>query len=134
MTILSKILAFFLSILMTLFPSLFPKNNIDKDFVTDGKSLVINLDSNPTTGYSWSFDISDETVIRFVKSEYTETGTGVGAGGRDSFRFIGLSEGTAEINFTYSQQWTEDPAANTAQFKIAVDKNGNITVESYEIR
>ena len=82
MTILSKILAFFLSILMTLFPSLFPKNNIDKDFVTDGKSLVINLDSNPTTGYSWSFDISDETVIRLVKSEYTETGTGVGAGGK----------------------------------------------------
>lgn len=134
MKILSKIIAFFLSILMTLFPSLFPKNDIDKDYVTDGKSLVINLDSNPTTGYSWNFEISDENVICFVKSEYTETGSGMGAGGRDSFRFVGLSEGKAEISFTYSQQWTQDPAANTAQFHIAVDKDGNVTVTSYEIK
>lgn len=134
MKILSKIIAFFMSILMTLFPSLFPKNDIDKDFVTDGKSLIINLDSNLTTGYSWSFEISDENIICFVKSEYVQTGIGMGAGGRDSFRLIGLSEGEAEISFTYSQQWTEDPPANTAQFKVSVDKGGNVTVESYEIK
>lgn len=134
MKILSKIIAFFMSILMTLFPSLFPKNDLGKDFVTEGKSLVINLDSNPTTGYSWSFDISDENVICFVKSEYTETGVGLGAGGRNSFRFVGLSEGTAKINFTYSRQWTEDPAANTAQFEVTVDQDGNVTVVSYEIK
>ena len=60
MKILSKIIAFFMSILMTLFPSLFPKNSFDKDYVTDGKSLVVNLDSNPTTGYSWEVEVSDE--------------------------------------------------------------------------
>ena len=134
MKILSKIIAFFMSILMTLFPSLFPKNSIDKDYVTDGKSLVVNLDSNPTPGYSWEVEVSDESVICFVKSDYVQTGTGKGAGGRDSFRFVGLSEGEAQINFTYSQQWTEAPAANTAQFNVSVDKDGNITVQSYEMK
>ncbi|MGN1194336.1 MAG: protease inhibitor I42 family protein [Acutalibacteraceae bacterium] len=134
MKILSRIIAFFMSIIMTLFPSLFPKNNLDMDYVAEGKSLVINLDSNPTTGYSWSVEISDESVICLVKSEYTQTSSGMGAGGRDSFRFVGLSEGESQINFAYCQQWTEDPAVNTAQFNVSVDKNGNVTVESYEIK
>lgn len=134
MKILSGIIAFFMSIIMTLFPSLFPKNNLDADYVAEGKSLVVNLDSNPTTGYTWSVEISDESVICFVKSAYTQTGSGMGAGGRDSFRFVGLSEGEAQIDFAYSRQWTEDPAANTAQFNVSVDKDGNVTVESYEIK
>lgn len=133
MKILSKIIAFFMSVLMTLFPSLFPKNNVDQDYVTEGKSLVINLDSNPTTGYSWDVEISDEAVICFVKSDYIQTGTGIGAGGRDSLRFVGLSEGKVQIRFTYSQSWEDNPPAQTADFNVSVDKDGNVAVESYII-
>ncbi|MGN1419720.1 MAG: protease inhibitor I42 family protein [Acutalibacteraceae bacterium] len=133
MQLISKVLAFFMSILMTLFPFFFPENNVDKDYVAEGSSLIVNLDSNPSTGYSWDVEVSDESVIRFIRSEYHQSGSLLGSSGRESFSFAGISEGKAQIDFTYSQSWSEDPAASTAVFNVCVDESGNVTVESYKI-
>ncbi|MGN0467511.1 MAG: protease inhibitor I42 family protein [Acutalibacteraceae bacterium] len=133
MQFLSKILAFFMSLIMTLFPFLFPENNIDKDYVTEGSSLVVNLDSNPSTGYTWDVEVSDESVIRFIRSECHQSDSLLGSSGRESFSFAGISEGKARIDFTYSQNWNKDPAASTAVFNVSVDEDGYVTVDSYKI-
>jgi inhibitor of cysteine peptidase len=75
----------------------------DKEFV-----ILIALESNPTTGYSWEASY-DETVLELVEEtyelgEYAEKGL-VGAGGTELFRFKALKSGEAKITMDYKRSW-----------------------------
>ena len=84
-----------------------PEETIDisanKEFV-----VLIALESNPTTGYSWQASY-DETMLELVEEsyelgEYTKQGL-VGAGGTELFRFRALKSGQAEITMVYKRPW-----------------------------
>lgn len=93
---------------------------------------VITLAENPTTGYTWSYAIADETVAVVEGDEYTpakvEDGM-VGAGGTHAYRVSGLKEGETTITFTYARSWEsgEEPA-NTATYTLKVNANNEISV------
>ena len=93
---------------------------------------VITLAENPTTGYTWSYAIADETVAVVEGDEYTpaqvEEGM-VGAGGSHAYRVSGLKEGETTITFTYARSWEsgEEPA-NTATYTLKVNANNEISV------
>jgi len=54
-----------------------------------GVAFVINVDSNPTTGYTWK-ETYDNTMLKIVK-RYTPASSGmVGAGGVERFEFQGI--------------------------------------------
>jgi len=77
----------------------------------DGSLLVV-LCSNPTTGFEWELaEISDETVVELVDSEY-EPGKKAkqdppvpGAGGTEIWSFKALKTGEATISMEYNQPW-----------------------------
>lgn len=76
--------------------------NADNQF-----DIVIALESNPTTGYSWEASY-DQTQLELVDQSYEpdENSEGlVGAGGTDIFRFKALKSGEAQITMSYKRSW-----------------------------
>lgn len=78
----------------------------DKEFI-----ILIALESNPTTGYSWEASY-DETMLELVEEtyepgEYAQQGV-VGAGGTELFRFRALKSGEVEITMVYKRSWEEE--------------------------
>ena len=78
----------------------------NKEFV-----VLITLESNPTTGYSWQASY-DESVLELVEEsyelgEYAKQGL-VGAGGTELFRFKALKSGETEITMVYKRSWETD--------------------------
>lgn len=76
--------------------------------IATGGSLVLHVESNPTTGFRWELaGISDETVLKqdgepeFVPPEETIPG----AGGKEIWTFKALKEGTATVYLEYSRPW-----------------------------
>ncbi|MCJ7769256.1 MAG: protease inhibitor I42 family protein [Dehalococcoidales bacterium] len=79
---------------------------------TDGEfAILIALDSNPTTGYSWQASY-DETMLELVEETYELgefAGQGLlGAGGTELFRFKALKKGEVEITMVYKRPWEEE--------------------------
>jgi len=71
-----------------------------------GNLVVIQLRENPTTGYQWTFNQSDQQVLTFQGTEYTPSAViGVGGGGQRVFRFKGEQAGTTELDFKLWRQW-----------------------------
>ncbi|MFM7448184.1 MAG: protease inhibitor I42 family protein [Leptolyngbyaceae cyanobacterium] len=71
-----------------------------------GNLVVIQLRENPTTGYQWTFNQSNQQVLAFQGTEYTPSAaTGVGGGGQRVFRFKGERAGTTELDFKLWRQW-----------------------------
>ena len=73
--------------------------------------ILIALESNPTTGYSWEASY-DETMLELVEEtyelgEYAKQGV-VGAGGTELFRFRALNSGEVEITMVYKRSWEEE--------------------------
>ena len=85
----------------------------NKEFV-----ILIALESNPTTGYSWQASY-DETILELVEEsyelgEYAKQGL-VGAGGTELFRFRVMKSGQAEITMVYKRSWEEPTAQHAAK-------------------
>ena len=87
--------------------------------------LVVTLDANATTGFSWNLSaISDQDVIEKVSDEYIapeQTGM-VGVGGQEVWKFRAMAPGTAEITMVYIQPWVQPPdPAGTFSIIVVVE-------------
>ena len=98
-----------------------PEETIDsgmnKEFI-----VLIALESNPTTGYSWEAEF-DAAMLELVEEtfelgEYAQQGL-VGAGGTEFFRFKGLSSGKTDITFKYKRSW-ETETLDTKVFTVEI--------------
>jgi len=75
-------------------------------------SVIITLDSNPTTGFSWALkEISDGSVLQEAGHEYnapqpTEPPL-LGAGGKEVWTFKALKKGTSNISMEYRRPWEQ---------------------------
>ena len=94
------------------------------------KTAVIELEGNPTTGYTWVYTMSPRGIISEISNEYIPDSSGeklVGAGGKFVFTFEAISKGTAEIFFSYLRIWEEGKAPiRTAVYKATVDERKNL--------
>lgn len=73
-----------------------------------GQILIVSLESNPTTGYSWGVaEIDDEILRQEGEVEYKSESDLVGAGGVETFRFKALAPGEGELKLTYRRPWEE---------------------------
>jgi inhibitor of cysteine peptidase len=76
-----------------------------------GQDLVIELESNPTTGYGWHVVEMDEAILKQIgEVEYTPSQTGeiVGAGGVEVLRFEAIEVGTTYLELGYLRVWEKD--------------------------
>jgi len=89
-----------------------------------GKAFVIELESNPTTGYSWGADF-DGKMLSQVSKEYSSpislSGM-VGTGGTDKFVFEALAAGTTELKFKYYRSFEPPTIApiRTKTFRVII--------------
>ena len=92
--------------------------------------LTIKLESNPTTGYEWIYQINNSDVLKLKSNDYKENDKDdktVGAGGIQTYVFEAVKEGEATITLAYGRNWEEN-SAYKIEYKIKVDKNKNIEV------
>ncbi len=99
---------------------------------TDGKALRVELDSNPTTGYTWSYRASPEGLLTEQSNEYTpqpvEEGV-VGSGGVQLYVFVPAAgaHGSVELTFLEGRSW-EEGAVRRFQLYIDINDNGEVSV------
>ncbi|MBN1368090.1 MAG: protease inhibitor I42 family protein [Dehalococcoidales bacterium] len=87
--------------------------NITKQIeVKDGDTITIILDSNATTGFSWTEQavISDADILTQTGHQYIEPQTQddtpmVAAGGTEEWTFKASQTGTVKVNLSYDRPW-----------------------------
>lgn len=89
-------------------------------------TVVIRLESNPTTGYSWILDEkTDTSIVSVVDSEYVKSVKDeelVGAGGHEVLTFKAVSKGKTSIILNYERPWEEDEEPlETFEINISVN-------------
>ena len=77
-----------------------------------GETVDLHLESNPTTGYSWtSLRLPDWKVVKQINHAYQgppTLGPGpllVGQGGKEHWRFQAVAEGETGLDLVYRRAW-----------------------------
>ncbi|MCX6034985.1 MAG: protease inhibitor I42 family protein [Chloroflexi bacterium] len=72
-----------------------------------GEQIVITLDGNPSTGYTWEAKDLDATMIEQVGDPvFSSSNPGlVGAGGTLTLTFKALKAGAASLTLVYHRPW-----------------------------
>ena len=81
-----------------------------------GQTVLINLRSNPTTGFRWQVQDAAPGVLRSLGPEvYTSSDNGqlLGSGGQSTWRFQVFAPGSGRLRLTSQQPW--EPEAEPAQ-------------------
>ena len=88
-----------------------------------GQICRLEVESNPTTGYSWelSGDIDKGIVQEVGKYKYIRKSDLVGGGGKQVYRLKGQKKGVANLILEYKRPWEKGiPPAKTYKVKIIV--------------
>ncbi len=101
-------------------------------FTIDNKkdSVVVSMDANHTTGYSWSYTMNADSVLQETSSKYVANnrsqGT-VGAGGIQYYAFSPLAAGYVTIRFVYARSRENATPTATISVLFFVAADGTIT-------
>ena len=82
-------------------------NHVRNDFQVEiGDKIRAKLCSNPTTGFKWEYEMSNETVLKEEDHDFEEPkGDVPGAAGIEVWTFEAVEKGTTEVHMEYSQPW-----------------------------
>jgi inhibitor of cysteine peptidase len=77
--------------------------------VYSGDRIAIQLKENPTTGYRWAIDRSDNTILALQSSDFAVLpGTGIGRGGTRTFTFKAEKSGAVHLHLKQWRGWEGD--------------------------
>ena len=77
-----------------------------------GDKIRIELCSNITTGFRWTYEIVDVSVLKFEDYDYQAPEDELeGTAGTDIWTFEAAGEGITEVLMEYSQGWLSDVEA-----------------------
>lgn len=87
--------------------------------------FVITMEGNPTTGYEWTYALSEEGVVEVVDEFFTLGGDeeAVGVGGVYTFSIKGFKPGTTDIMLVYAQGWDAGSAVCHANYSLTVNED-----------
>jgi inhibitor of cysteine peptidase len=73
-----------------------------------GQTLVLALESNPTTGYTWETVEPEEPVLaQKGEVEFKSESDLLGAGGVQTLRFEAVRAGQTDLKLVYHRPWEE---------------------------
>ncbi|MBI2705993.1 MAG: protease inhibitor I42 family protein [Actinobacteria bacterium] len=81
------------------------------------ETFTIKLESNPSTGYRWTYTAQGESVK--LAEETSDNPGGIGAPGSQLFTFQAISPGATMLVFTYARS-TPAPDDKTVTYDVAV--------------
>jgi len=88
--------------------------------IDQGNPLVVSLESNPSTGYSWQVGKNDNSILKFVdQSAFPPTVHMPGAPGHQMFKFKAIAAGTDSLELEYIRPW-EKGVAPAKRFNVRV--------------
>lgn len=87
-----------------------------------GQELVLNLDSNPSTGYRWVQAETEKPVLVVLgKPAYKPASRLPGAGGLESWTFRAVERGEQSLKLEYLRPWEKNtPPAKTILLHFTV--------------
>ena len=118
----------FVVLLLTLFAGCTARVE-DQNAVPSDDSAVsdisIVLEENPSTGYSWSYTVEPEGMLREKGSMFVpgETGEGemmTGVPGKRLYSFEPLADGKVTLTFQYAQAWEGGDVGQTLVYEIEI--------------
>lgn len=113
-------------------PSLFPTEMPVNASISDSggiaslvpdQPLVVRLQSNPSTGYGWTYTVSGDPVLRLdsVSGEAPAPNGMVGTPGEQVWSFRAQGSGRAVLTYVYARAWEKDTApAKTFTLTVVV--------------
>jgi inhibitor of cysteine peptidase len=86
------------------------------------QTLVISLEGNPTTGYTWEVAEVDEGVLRQVgEVEFEPEDTGdVGVRSVQILRFETVNSGKTSLDLVYHRSWEDEEPQETFSIQVVV--------------
>ncbi len=97
------------------------------DFKAEKKT--IELKGNPTTGYTWLYQIEDESVISIEEEvKYLGAKGMVGAPSLFTYTVTARKVGITKITFEYKRPWETQPALETKVYEVSVDDQGRLVI------
>lgn len=99
--------------------------------LSSGDTTTVELPANATTGYSWSYKMSQTGILEEQSSSYKADDSGnTGAGGAQTYVFKASGDGDVTIHFIYKQDWDGGNTSNNgATYNYSIS-NGKITLTS----
>lgn len=93
-----------------------------------GEDLLITLDANVSTGYSWEADF-DEHYLMLQSKEFVadRNGPKLGASGKEVFTFTPIRAGRTTVKMGYSRPW-EDGAVERKDFDYRISANKDVSL------
>lgn len=91
--------------------------------VKTGENFTIELEQNITTGYSWTYTIADESIIKLIKDDYITKESDkklVGAGGLRVLTFEALKAGGTTILLVYERSFEKHPDDQKITYNVTV--------------
>lgn len=86
--------------------------------ISEGSTIKISLDENPTTGYSWNDTVTSGLTI--VDSKYVSSGSDLmGAGGVHEWTLKATGKGQQQFSAVYKRPW-EPIAGNETTFTLNI--------------
>jgi inhibitor of cysteine peptidase len=73
--------------------------------VKKGDSIAIHLPENPTTGFRWSLDHQDPTVLEPIEGPFESISPAIGGGGNRTFTFLASTPGQSSIELNLKRPW-----------------------------
>ena len=82
-------------------------HHMRNDFQVEiGDKIRVKTCSNPTTGFQWEYEMSNERVLKEEDYDFEEPAGDVpGAAGIEVRTFEAVEKGTTEVRMEYSQPW-----------------------------
>jgi len=99
--------------------------------------FTVTLAENPTTGFSWQYEIQDKSAVKLVDDLYVPSDTDtriVGAGGMHSFTFACLKDCETSVIMTYKRPWKGGETAEKRLIRIRYQKGSNLFWELEKIQ
>ena len=92
-----------------------PKPVSDFEIDCKGSIVTFNIIENPSTGYKWSYEASDDKILSLVDDHFTPSQfTNVaGAAGTRTLVFNAENAGKAILRFSYERSWEPDSSVKT---------------------
>ncbi len=86
--------------------------------------IVISLESNPTTGYSWSEATASQNngVLQLIAKDYTSESDAIGSGGVETWTYKAVKPGKADLELDYLRPFEPDKIAG--KFTVTIDVTG----------
>ena len=94
------------------------------------EETTIQMKGNPTTGYNWFYEISDESIIAVEENvKYLGDDMIVGAPSMCTYTITALKPGQTTLHFEYKRPWESVEPIETKDYYITVAENGKITIK-----